>query len=755
MTKKMIVSLVIAFGLSAVALAGPREQRFPPAGMDGGSARFDTVHSYDVRHYHLSLRPAMTSDSLHGRQTITAVSRTAGLDTVMLHCVKLEVDSVNLDGVSAGFRRATDSLLVGMGGLGQGQPFVLDVFYRGGNFSANGANSRGYYWYPKGGSTLWATGYTCSAPQDARKWMPCFDEPWDKADSGCAFEITIPDSFVAAANGLLADTARQGSLLTWRWEEESSIATYLMVFHVSQYAFWSDTARTTGGDTVPLLYFVWPEDSAQSRTVFSTLPEIMECYTSRFGHYPFGKYAMAAVYPFVFGGMENQDMTTIIRNWIATNDQYGIAHELSHMWFGDKVTCGTWADIWLNEGFASYCEAIYDEHATGRLPSVYMNSNFGAALSGNANIYPIYNPPMHLIYDFSMEYAKGAWVLHMLRWVLGEADFWPMMRAYADSFAYGTAVTADLQRIAEQHHGSGLGWFFDQWVYQRAGHPRYTTVIYYRTSPDSNSCRMTVAQNSTSGGPYAMPVALACSSTAGRVDTVVWIDSAVQGPFLLGSTSPLLWARLDPDSWILKNRYDSLPRMKSVTPGPLQLNVVWNRFTADPSSPYGYNLYRSTSSGGPFSRINGVILPDTAFLDTGLTQGVRYYYCVSAVCGADTCFQTKPSGTMSAIPTGVAGGPGAEPAASGLKLNKAGANPSRGPVDLGFYLPSPGRARLAVYNLSGQMVRLLSDREMTAGNHSAVWDGRDWKGRGAASGTYLLTLEWMDQRRSVRVERIR
>lgn len=753
MRRRTFTALLV--GLAAVAaLAGPRETRPPMAATPHiYTVKFDTTHSFDVRHYRLALRPAMTSDSLHGRQTIAAVSRTAGLDTVMLHCVRLAVDSVKLDGTAAGYRRPTDSLLVGMGGLASGQPFTLDIFYRAGNFSANGSYSRGYYWYPKGGQTLRTVGYTCSAPQDARKWMPCLDEPWDKADSGCVFEITAPDSFVTAANGVLSDTVRDGDLLTWRWEEASSIATYLMAFHVSRYSFWTDTARTSTGDTVPLLYFVWPQDSAQSCEAFANVPAMMECYTSRFGRYPFGKYAMAAVYPFVFGGMENQDMTTIIRNWIGTSDQYGIAHELSHMWFGDMVTCGTWADIWLNEGFASYCEAVYDEQATGRLPGAYMGQNFSAALSGNALIYPIYDPPMSLIYDFSMEYAKGAWVLHMLRWVMGEAAFWPMMRAYADSFAYGTAVTSDLQRIAEQHHGQGLDWFFDQWL-RRPGHPRYTTVIYHRTAPDSNACRFTVKHWPSSGELYSMPVNMACSSAAGRKDTVVWLEAALSGPFHLETASPIIWARFDPDNWVLKSHNDSIPRMRAAVPGPCQISLVWNSFTADPAPPHGYIAYRGLAAGGPFARINGGIVPDTSYLDTGLVPGVRYYYTVAAVSGQDTCFQTRSSSSMSAIPTGVAGGPEETAGPRVLWLSPAGANPSREAVRLEYHLPSAGRTRLAIYNLSGQLVRTVVDGFRTAGPQAAVWNGRDGAGRKAASGGYLAVLEWGGQRRTVRVNRV-
>jgi len=754
MSTRKVFALLWALALMAVGLlwAGTREYR--PSRLDpGAGAKFDTVHSYDVRHYHLKLQPTMYNDSLYGQQTITALSRTAGLDTILLHCVRLVVDSVKVNGDSAGFRRPPDSLLVSLGGLGLNQPFVLEIFYRGGIFANNGTY-RGYYRYPKSGQTLKTVAYTCSAPQDARKWMPCYDEPWDKADSGCVFEITVPDTFVTAANGLLADTIRQGNRLTWRWVEDRSIATYLMAFHVSQYSCWSDTARTTGGDTVPLLYFVWPQDSTQSRNVFSTVPQMMECYTSRFGAYPFAKYAMAAVYPFIYGGMENQNMTTIIRSWITGDDQYGIAHELSHMWFGDRVTCGTWADIWLNEGFASYCEAVYDEFRTGRKPGVYMNSNFSEALSGFANTYPIYNPPMELIYDYSMEYAKGAWVLHMLRWVMGDDSFFPMMRAYGDSFAYGNAVTSDFQRIAERFKGSDLNWFFDQWVYLWPGHPIYNAIVYQRTRPDSHAVGAKIVQTSTSGNIYTMPIALACSSAAGIRDTVVWLSANISGPFVFESPSTISWFKLDPDNWILKEANYAVPSLISATAGTYKVTLRWYRFSSDPQPPAGYNIYRAGSANGSYLRINQAICPDTFYVDSGLVAGTPYFYKVSAVWGLDSCYETRLSNYKGAIPSGVSWPEEDLSASPCLRLSAAGPNPGVGRFSFGYFIPARGRAKLAIYNLSGQLVRILGNQDQGPGYYTASWDGRDAGGRMASSGGYLATLDWNGQRRTVRIEKV-
>lgn len=730
--KRSLLVLLPLLAAASTSTAVVTETR--PA-LRAAPARFDSAHAYDVMSYSLDLAVTMTNDSLSGRQRITAVSRAAGLDTVALNCAGLAVDSVVSGGAARGFRIANDTLYAGMAPAAAGEHFSLDVHYRGGGFGA------GYYWYPQGGEALRPVAYTMSAPQDARHWMPCFDEPWDKADSGCAFAVTAPDGYTVAANGLLQDTVCGGGRTTWRWREDRAIATYLMAFHCSQYASWGDTARTAGGDTVPLAHYVWPVDSAAARAVFATVPGMMDIFTARFGPYPFAKYGMAAVAPFMFGGMENQGMTTIHRTWITGNDQYGIAHELSHMWWGDLVTCGTWADIWLNEGFASCCEAVYYEGLTGNPAGAYLAANFGSALSGNAETYPIYDPPMALIYDYSMEYAKGAWVTHMLRGVLGDTLFFPMLLAYRDSFAAGTAVTADLQRIAERHYGAPLGWFFDQWV-RRAGHPRYSLVAFYRTRPDSNAAYARLRQTSTTGEAYAMPVQLACSTLAGQGPrrTLWWDGTGVSDSLVFNDTLPVRRIVFDPDRWLLQENTAAVPTMRSVAVGDGQLTACWNRFAADAAPASGYLLYRAPLLAGPYARVNGPVIADTVYVDTGLTNGTRYYYRVSALAASDTCYETKWSGPRYGTPSGVEGRPGADRPLSD-RLDQVFPNPFARATTIRYQLARGGSVRLAVYNVAGQLVRTLVAGEQGAGRHAAVWNGRDDHCRPAAAGVYYCRLE--------------
>lgn len=252
-----------------------------------------------------------------------------------------------------------------------------------------------------------------------------------------------------------------------------------------------------------------------------------------------------------------------------------------------------------------------------------------------------------------------------------------------------------------------------------------------------------------------MPLALACSTAAGRRDTVIEIADTLSGPFLFSESGTITSLQIDPDNWVLKDLSYPAPNLNTVVKGLYKLTLHWNRFAADPDTPAGYNIFRAEAYAGPYLRINQTVHPDTVYTDSGLAAGVPYFYRVSAVCRADTCFESRLSNIRGGIPNGVAAGAVQEPEAAELSLQISGSNPARETVGLDFFLPSPGRARLAVYNLSGQMVRVIVDGERQAGRHTAVWNGRDSRGRRAASGVYLVNLEWNGRRVSARVERVR
>ncbi len=736
--KKLFMFVILALLAAPLAASASDLETRPPVhnySLNPGGAKFDTTLDYFIDEYKLYLNLPMYNDSLYGKSYVSMCTNVSGSVTITFNYGNLIVDSVmDMDGYPCDYDTAMGTMNIYVS-FKSPSCFSVNIYYRGGDFT------KGYYYYPQGGSQPHTVAYSMSEPQDARYWMPCMDEPWFKTTMGCSFYVTVPDSFTVACNGQLVDTVRSGDTLTWHWQEEKPIATYLMSFAVSKYAFWSDTARTARGDTVPLSYYVWPEDSALAAAVFDSVGLMMDCFTAKFGQYPFNKYGMAAVYPFVFGGMEHQDMTTIHRSWITGNAQRGIAHELAHMWWGDQVTCGYWQDIWLNEGFASYSEAIYDEYKSGRQPGAYMNQWFWKAL--RATGYPIYNPPPESLFASTMVYAKGAWVLQGLRWVMGDAPFFETLSAYRDSFSYGNAVTGDLQRIAEQHYGDSLNWFFDQWVY-RAGHPIYSTVIYYKTHEDSNSAWVRLKHTSNTGELYKMPLALACSTGAGLDSTIVVWDSLAVQDFLVSDDQPILKVKLDPDSWVLKEWDDYLPHLMGfrevVKNGKGIISPYWNNFTAD-TTIAGYNLYRSADSAGPFVRINSDIITDTMYVDGPLTNGEVWYYSITAVNGADTCYETRLSNILAdTAKEGVEGEPLDRELITDLGLYQNVPNPFFGQTVISYQIPRTGAVSLKIYNVAGQHVKTLADGVQAAGRYTARWDGRDHMGQKVASGLYIYCL---------------
>jgi aminopeptidase N len=239
-------------------------------------------------------------------------------------------------------------------------------------------------------------------------------------------------------------------------------------------------------------------------------------YSQKFGEYPFEKGGFAYVPSsagFPWAGMENQTLITMY----AWQEQLA-AHEYSHMWFGDLITCGTWPDVWLNEGFATWVEALWLEHKTGyasyksRIVN-YANQYF----SGNPG-WALNNPPMNDLYNYAMVYCKGACVLHMLRYVLGDTVFFNCMKSYATDtlYKYKSAVTDDFTAKISSVAGQNLSWFIDEWVKQ-PNHPVYQntySIIYI--SPGNYQLKFFAKQTQTNSAFHKMPIVLKVSFTSGN-----------------------------------------------------------------------------------------------------------------------------------------------------------------------------------------------------------------------------------------------
>jgi aminopeptidase N len=571
-----------------------------------GAVDAESLHSYNVRHYRVDIDLPMTDRSYTARAGVSIMSEAPAILACTLHFVNLVCDSVKRSGVPLLFTTPTGLLAVDLDSpLGLGDSTVLDIFYR----RESTAPERGYY-FARQGTTTYAYAMTCTPPKDCRYWMPCWDEPFDKPERGVMLNITVPDTFQACANGLLDSVTAGSGTRTYWWSHRYPIATYLINFAASRFATWKHDLVQPNGDTVPSSYFMWPPDSAISVSTFGRIPEMFGFYsdTSMFGPYPFEKYGQVpGYYSFPWGAMENQTLTMIHTQWLRQGDDPGMAHELSHMWYGDMVTCVDFRNIWLNEGFATYFECLYYGHANGRAAfNNYVAGKGRSAISQDrARRFPVFNPPESEIYNYGTIYCKGAWVEHTLRWVLGDTAwespgvFFQALRAYGDSFKYGCASTEDYRRINERASGRDLSWFFDEWVYQ-AGYPKYHLNWSSEPVGGENRIVTSLSQTNGTGAPdffrTPLPVRIKC---AGGFDTTVVLNPAanpqVDTFFCTPNPESL---KVDPDNWVLDSAYvvntgveeGSKPQAAGFKPEPTVVRGVLFLAEASSHKPQATNL---------------------------------------------------------------------------------------------------------------------------------------------------------------------
>jgi aminopeptidase N len=361
--------------------------------------------------------------------------------------------------------------------------------------------------------------------------------------------ITVADTMIVASNGDLIDViSNPDQTKTYTWEENYPISTYLISIAATNYETFSDV-YTAGSETMDILFYAYPEHLTQAQEDFSVTVPMIEFYSDVFSGYPFlkEKYGMAEIpgNP----SMEHQTCTSLSSNRVTgTHDyDYLIAHELAHQWWGDLVTLTDWEDIWLNEGFATYSEALWVENLYGLegLKSIMTNFRDIYFTRHDGQEHAIYDPPLgHLFCE--IEYEKGAWVLHMLRFVVGDDNFWQILKDYAHLYAYSNARTEDFQAVCEQIYGADLTWFFDQWIYD-IGYPVYQFGWGFS---DQNKIRIVIHQIQEEFPLFKMPVELEFILPSESVKKVVWVNGK-KNIFEFEFQEKPLNVLFDPDSWIL------------------------------------------------------------------------------------------------------------------------------------------------------------------------------------------------------------
>ncbi len=317
--------------------------------------------------------------------------------------------------------------------------------------------------------------WTLSEPYAAKDWFPVKQSLSDKADS-VRVHLTVPNGLKAGSIGLLKNVVAVGdSLVRYEWNSNYPIAFYLISLAVSNYQDYSFYTKLPGlEDSLLVQNYIYnhPNALAFYKEDIDNTAEMLQVFSELFGLYPFAKEKYGHCLAPMGGGMEHQTMTTL-----STFNFDLVSHELGHQWFGDYITCGSWQDIWINEGFASYTEYIAREYIISKESAQewLASTQAGAKRSPEGSVYV---PEESLdqvwrIFSSSLSYDKGACLLHMLRYEINnDALFFELLKTYVNQFANSFAVAGDFKTVAENIAGTDFDYFFDQWYYGE-GYPNF------------------------------------------------------------------------------------------------------------------------------------------------------------------------------------------------------------------------------------------------------------------------------------------
>jgi aminopeptidase N len=507
----------------------------------------------DVLHYELELEVDPRDEWIEGRVVMTVLSAEPELQAFRINLMDdLTMTSVRVDGRPAAWRRIDErDVDIDLGRpRDRGASFRIAVAYEGepttegfGSIAFRSHNTQPIV-------------YTLSQPWNAPTWWPVKDDNADKAT--VSLSVTAPDRYTAVANGqLLGVDALPDDRRRYRYATQYATAPYLVFFSATNYELIERTVFA-GGRRIPMRFYNYPEDRIRMEQAIATVVEAMPVFTELFGPYPFADEGYG-IYQFGFGGgMEHQGLSGQ-----GNFDEWLTVHELAHQWWGDMITCETWHDAWLNEGFATYGQALFDEFRPGAEPDDLEEAMQWLRPSRVDGSVYVHEPTSSgRIFSMAFSYRKGAWVLHQLRRIVGDDDFFEILRVYRERFEYDVARTEDFIDVAEAVQGRDLSWYFDPWLYE-PGAPRlaFDWLPVVDGSGRTTAIELRLAQVQRDDWPtYRMPLDVLIEWDGGTHMAEVWMDAREQT-----ITIPLdsidggvTNVTLDPDGWLL---HDGIERL--------------------------------------------------------------------------------------------------------------------------------------------------------------------------------------------------
>lgn len=523
---------------------------------DLSTRHFTRARTYDIQHQKLDLTLDMDAGTITGRQTLTISALNDGLKQITLDAVGLTIDGItDADGRSLGHEVTDDHIVIDLHRSVRGnEPFEIRIDYH--------ATPRlGMYFnrpdkgYPNKPKQVWTQGEM----HESAHWFPCYDFPNDVMTSEMI--VTVPAGNMVISNGALLETtsdAKNGTV-TYHWKETVPHVSYLTSVVVGEYMELRDE-----WDGIPIQSFVHPSEWDMAERSFNKTSAMMQFFSEKIGYrYPYEKYSQTTVFDFKWGGMENVSATTLTNTTLHDEQAHAdyqsdglVAHELAHQWWGDLLTCKNWNHVWLNEGFATYFDKLFTEHDMGA-------DEFQSDLDDSRESYfkedstkyrrsivtDKYDNPADM-FD-SHTYSKGACVLHMIRYILGDELWWKSIGHYANTFHGHPVETADLRQAIEDVTGNPMDWFFDQWVF-KGGHPEYELDWSWKSRAKMVTLHINQVQTVDSLTPlFRMPVEIHVTTETGVQQFRLDVENARETFQFPVDSKPLL-IEFDPSDWVLK-----------------------------------------------------------------------------------------------------------------------------------------------------------------------------------------------------------
>ncbi|MES2864912.1 MAG: M1 family aminopeptidase [Bacteroidota bacterium] len=575
------------------------------------------TQNYDITYHELrfTINPAASSISGIVTTTFTALSNMNSIAFDMASA--LNVSSVTMNSVSLTFSETTNQLNINFPStVTTGTSATVTITYSGTPPNTDGEFSKTTH---GGTPVLW----TLSEPFGARSWWPCKQDLNDKANSIDVY-ITAPSQYNSVSNGLQQSRVVVGANATTHFKHLYPIPAYLIAIAVTNYEIFDQQAGlgTVASPYFPIVNYLYPEESASSQASLSVTPDIMNFFETKIGPYPFRNEKYGHARAGLSGGMEHTTVS-FMNSW----SRGLIAHEMAHQWFGDKITCGSWKDIWLNEGLTEYMAGLVVEEFDGFSNFVnWKNNKINSITSfptGATYLTDAEALNVGRIFSSRLSYNKGSMISHMLRWKLGDVAFFNALNTYlADpALAYGYAVTANFKSHLEVAYGSSLTEFFNDWLYNQ-GYPTYDIVAQ---NWGAGQAKITVnqTQSDASVSFFEMPLEIRLSGSGGQTHDVVVNNTTNGEEFIVSCPFAVTGVIFDPNKHIISrdnmvtlgNESFDINNAVSVYPVPAEneLNIQF---------PNNFTLYKVEI----YNNLGQLIATDTKnTIDTSqLSSGVHF-----------------------------------------------------------------------------------------------------------------------------------